>query len=70
MARITLACLRYADRANKQCKGNKQCCPIILHEQILPFQLSRHQTANSAFLRAGAPVAIFLLAGFPAAIRL
>ena len=30
MTRVTVPCLRYADRANNQSKGNKQYCPIIL----------------------------------------
>ena len=52
MPRITVPCLRYADRANNQCKGNKQYCPIILHEQTLLWNYSRYQTGNRAPLKA------------------
>jgi hypothetical protein len=58
MPRITMPCLRYADHADNQCQGNKQYCPIILHEQTLLWTYSRYQKANRALLKAGALAAL------------
>ena len=50
MPRVTMPCLRYADRANNESKGKKYCA-IILHEQTL-------LTGNRALLKAGALAAL------------
>jgi hypothetical protein len=41
MPRVTVPCLGYAARANNQCKGNEQYCPIILHAKTLLWAYSR-----------------------------